>query len=100
LFLLANGKSEELLSNIPIKSIAVLHNKCFVATNDFVGICYEANKFIPFIKKGAKKLLYNGYELYVLFNNGMLAELTNVDSFDNFCIKANSLLTQKQITSN
>ncbi|MDR0332777.1 MAG: hypothetical protein LBI15_04875 [Dysgonamonadaceae bacterium] len=100
LFLLANGKSEELLSDISIKSIAVLNNKCFVATNDFVGVFCGTNEFIPFINKGAKKLLCNGYELYILFNNGMLAELTNIHSFDDFCIKIDSLLTQNQAISN
>ena len=100
LFLLADGNSEELLFDIPIKSIAVQYDKCFVATDDFAGICYGINKFIPFIKKGSKKLLCNGYELYVLFNDGMLAELTNVDSFDGFCIKTDSLLTHKQAVSN
>jgi hypothetical protein len=100
LFLLVNGKSERLLSNIPIKSITALNGKCFLATDDFVGVCYGKNKFIPFMKKGAKKLLCNGNELYILFNNGMLAELTDIYSFDIFLMKTDSLLTQKQIVSN
>jgi hypothetical protein len=90
-FMLANGEVITILENLNVNSLLILSNKLFFATTDFIAVCYEPNKYIPFIQHGGKKLLSDNETLYILFNNGSFAAIHNTNTFDGFCSTIDSI---------